>query len=58
MIPETVAALIGELAEDHTSGAAELAIRACQVLVFFAEDAQAEDADSFLSVLSGAGGKA
>ena len=51
MIPETVAALIDELAEDHTSGAAEIATRACQVLIILAEEAEAEGADSFLEQL-------
>jgi eIF-2B alpha/beta/delta-like uncharacterized protein len=55
MIPETIAALIGELGEDHTSGAAEIAVRASQVMIIFAEEAEAEDADSFLGQLVATG---
>jgi translation initiation factor eIF-2B subunit delta len=55
MIPRTVATLVGELAEDHTSGAAEIAIRASQVLVTFVDQSKAEDADSFLGQLLAAG---
>jgi translation initiation factor eIF-2B subunit delta len=55
MIPVTVASLIGELAEDHTSGAAEIAIRASEVLARFADQAEAEDADSFLGQLVATG---
>ena len=51
MIPEAVAVPIGELAEDHTSGAAEIAVRASQVLVTFVDQSEAEDADSFMGQL-------
>jgi translation initiation factor eIF-2B subunit delta len=55
MIPGTVASLIGELAEDHASGAAEIAIGASQALVIFADQAEAENTDSFLGQLVATG---
>ena len=48
MIPRSVQALIGELAEDNTSGAVEIATRAAEALVLFAAEANAQDASSFL----------
>jgi translation initiation factor eIF-2B subunit delta len=55
MLPRSVQAQIGELADDHTSGAVEIASRAANVLLLFAAEAEAEDEPSFRRQLATAG---
>ena len=55
MIPTSVEALIEELAGDNTSGAVEIAGRGSELLAVFADEAQAEDASSFLRQLATTG---
>jgi len=55
MLPRSVQAQIGELADDHTSGAVEIATRAASVLLLFADEAEAEDEHSFRRQLATAG---
>jgi len=55
MLPRSVQAQIGELADDHTSGAVEIATRAASVLLLFAAEAEAEDEHSFQRQLAAAG---
>jgi translation initiation factor eIF-2B subunit delta len=55
MLPRSVQAQIGELADDHTSGAVEIATRAASVLLLFVAEAEAEDEHSFQRQLVAAG---
>jgi len=55
MIPTSVVALIEELAGDNASGAVEIAGRGSELLAVFADEAQAEDASSFLRQLATTG---
>jgi translation initiation factor eIF-2B subunit delta len=55
MIPTSVQALIEDLAADNISGAAEIAGAGAEVLALFADEAEAEDAGSFLRQLATTG---
>jgi translation initiation factor eIF-2B subunit delta len=57
MTAPTVKSLIRDLAEDNTSGAAELARDAAEVLVLLAKQSEAKDLNSFLGELSATGRK-
>jgi translation initiation factor eIF-2B subunit delta len=57
MTAADIAGLIDQLAEDHTSGAAELAGKASRVLVLLAEQTEADDLTSFLSEVGVTGKK-
>ena len=55
MIPRSVQSRIAHLAKDNTSGAVEIAVRAAELLTLFADEADAEDASSFVGQLASTG---
>jgi translation initiation factor eIF-2B subunit delta len=55
MLPWSVQARIRELADDHTSGAVEIATRGASVLLLFAGELEAEDEESFRGELATVG---